>query len=320
MGSSFLKHPLVVELLEKTEEGLRRFLNPNVKTILEIGGYIIDGGGKRLRPLLTLLIARGGGGDTDKTLPLAVGIEYIHTASLLHDDVVDEAETRRGKAAAHKVFGNAVSVLTGDYMYATALYLYSLHGNAEMIKVVSEAVRMMAEGQVLELEKVGELIDEKTYFEIIDGKTSALFAAASAVGALASPNLRDFQDEFWNFGLHLGRAFQLIDDALDYDGDAQKVGKPVGQDLKEGKTTYPLLSVLEHLDLKGVKDILLDTSNGKVENFVSLVRKLGGVEKTRERARKELSLAREILDKSPLNGEVREILGGIIDFVVERTF
>ena len=320
MGSSFLKHPLVVELLEKTEEGLRRFLNPNVKTILEIGGYIIDGGGKRLRPLLTLLIARGGGGDTDKTLPLAVGIEYIHTASLLHDDVVDEAETRRGKAAAHKVFGNAVSVLTGDYMYATALYLYSLHGNAEMIKVVSEAVRMMAEGQVLELKKVGELIDEDTYFEIIDGKTSALFAAASAVGALASPNLRDFQDEFWNFGLHLGRAFQLIDDALDYDGDSQKVGKPVGQDLKEGKTTYPLLAVLKHLDPKEVKEVLLDTSNGKVENFVSLVRELGGVEKTRERARKELSLAREILDKSPLNGEVKEILGGIIDFVVERTY
>ena len=320
MGSFFLKHPLVVELLEKTEEGLRRFLNPNVKTILEIGGYIIDGGGKRLRPLLTLLIARGGGGDTDKTLPLAVGIEYIHTASLLHDDVVDEAETRRGKAAAHKVFGNAVSVLTGDYMYATALYLYSLHGNAEMIKVVSEAVRMMAEGQVLELEKVGELIDEDTYFEIIDGKTSALFAAASAVGALASPNLRDFQDKFWNFGLHLGRAFQLIDDALDYDGDAQKVGKPVGQDLKEGKTTYPLLAVLKHLDPKEVKEVLLDTSNGKVENFVSLVRELGGVEKTRERARKELSLAREILDKSPLNGEVKEILGGIIDFVVERTY
>ena len=320
MGSSFLKHPLVVELLDKTERGLREFLNPNVKTVLEVGGYIIDGGGKRLRPLLTLLISKGGGGDTDKTLPLAVGIEYIHTASLLHDDVVDEAETRRGKLAAHKVFGNAVSVLTGDYMYATALYLYSLHGNAEMIRVVSEAVRMMAEGQVLELQKVGELIDEKTYFEIIDGKTSALFAAATAVGAMSSPNLKGLRDEFWRFGLHLGRAFQLIDDALDYDGDAKEVGKPVGQDLREGKTTYPLLAVLEHLDPKEVKETLLDTSNGKVEKLVNLVRELGGVEKTRERARTELSLAREILKRSPLIGEVGEILNELIDFVVQRTY
>jgi len=319
MGSNFFKHPLVGELLSLTEGGLKRYLDPQVDLILQTGGYIVDGGGKRLRPLLLLLIAKGGGvEDIEATVPLAVGIEYIHTASLLHDDIVDEAETRRGKPAAHKIFGNAVSVLTGDYMYATALYLYSQHGNGEMIKRVSQAVRMMAEGQVLELKKVGELIDEETYFEIIDGKTSALFAAAAAVGALASGRLD--ADAFWRFGLHLGRAFQLIDDALDYDGDAQKVGKPVGQDLKEGKTTYPLLSVLDKLDRQKVREVLLGNSDGEVEELVSLVRELGGVERTKERAREELNLAREIIRGAPLGGEVADLLEQLVDFVVERTY
>ena len=141
MGVSFLKTPLVERLLTLTEEGLRKFTDPQVEAILEVGNYIVDGGGKRLRPLLLLLIAKGGKIESplleERVLPLAVGIEYIHTASLLHDDVVDEAPTRRGRPSAHTIFGNAVSVLTGDYMYATALYLYSLYGDSEMIKVVS---------------------------------------------------------------------------------------------------------------------------------------------------------------------------------------
>ncbi len=322
MGNSPFSNSTVRELLKLTEEGLRKFLDPSVGAVLEIGNYIIDGGGKRLRPLILLLTAKGFGLDEEtlkkKVLPLAVGIEYIHTASLLHDDVVDEADTRRGKKAAHKVFGNGVAVLTGDYMYANALYLYSVYGTAEMIEKVSTAVKMMAEGQVLELKKVGELIDEKTYFEIIDGKTSALFAASASVGVLAASQNGNLADRFWTFGLSLGRAFQLIDDALDYEGDPKKVGKPLGQDLKEGKTTYPLLAVLDKLDAEEVKKVLLSSEG--VESLVSLVRELGGVERTKERARKELSLAREILTESPLGGEEKEILLSLVDFVVERTY
>jgi octaprenyl-diphosphate synthase len=324
MGVSFLKTPLVERLLNLTEEALKKFIDSHIEAILEVGNYIVDGGGKRLRPLLLLLIADGGGTEKttleNKVLPLAVGIEYIHTASLLHDDVVDEAPTRRGKPSAHTLFGNAVSVLTGDYMYATALYLFSLYGNPKMIEVVSRAVRQMAEGQVLELKKVGELIDEKTYFEIIDGKTAVLFAASSAVGALASPNLREDYTDFWKFGLHLGRAFQLIDDALDYEGSQEQLGKPTGQDLLEGKTTYPLLAVLDRLDPQRVKKILLQASQKEIEDTVKLVRELGGVAKTKERAREELSLAREILNNSNLKGEVKEILNQLVDFIVERTY
>ncbi|RTZ68946.1 MAG: polyprenyl synthetase family protein [Aquificaceae bacterium] len=325
MGASFLKTPLVERFLALTEEGLKKFIDSQVRSILEVGNYIVEGGGKRLRPLLVLLIAKGGGLENkpleERVVPLAVGIEYIHTASLLHDDVVDNAQTRRGRPSAHTIFGNAVSVLTGDYMYATALYLYSVYGTPKMIEVVSNAVRLMAEGQVLELKKVGELIDEKTYFEIIDGKTAVLFGASSAVGALASPNLRETYHDFWNFGVYLGRAFQLIDDALDYEGSETKLGKPVGQDLMEGKTTYPLLAVLEKIgDTQEVKKILLNGSPEEVKNLVNLVRELGGVEKTKERARKELSQAREILNRSNLKGEVREILNQLVDFVAERTY
>ena len=322
MGTPFfLEHPLVEKALKLTEEGLKKFIDSHVGFILEAGNYIVEGGGKRLRPLLLLLISHNGNGNFEKNVPLAVGIEYIHTASLLHDDVVDEADTRRGKRAAHRVFGNGVAVLTGDYMYATALYLFSKHGTPKMIEVVSEAVRKMAEGQVLELKKVGELIDEETYFEIIDGKTGVLFAAAAAVGALASERLKPHWEKLWRFGLALGRAFQLVDDALDYEGDSKKVGKPVGQDLKEGKTTYPLLSVLNEIeDLQRVKEVLNSPEGEGAEEIVKLVRKLGGVEKTKERARKELTLARELLNEVPLNGEVKEILNQLVEFIVQRTY
>jgi len=322
MEKNPLKHPLVEELLEETERGLNKYLDPTVETVLTVGNYIVDGGGKRLRPLLLLLLAKGFGIENkalrERIVPLAVGIEYIHTASLLHDDVVDEADTRRGKKAAHKIFGNGVAVLTGDYMYANALYLFSVYGNQRMIEVVSKAVKWMAEGQVLELKKVGELIDEETYFQIIDGKTSALFAASTAVGALAGGY--DYWNDFWDFGLKIGRAFQLIDDALDYDGDQKKVGKPLGQDLKEGKTTYPLLSVLEKIDLSKVKKALTSANGEGIEEIVNLVKELGGVEKTKERARLELSEARKILEKTPLEGEIKGILFQLVDFIVERTY
>ncbi len=320
--SSPFEFAFVKTILEKVERGLREFLDSDVKTLLEVGNYIIDGGGKRLRPLLTLSVAKGGGlseGEIERVVPLAVGLEYIHTASLLHDDVVDGADKRRGRRAAHRVFGNSVAVLTGDYMYANALYLFSVYGTQKMIEVVSEAVKRMAEGQLLELKKVGELIDEGKYFSIIDGKTSVLFAASSAVGALASKDLATEYERWWEFGLRIGRAFQLIDDALDYVGDDGSLGKPAGQDLREGKVTYPLLAVLDKLDIREVSEVLISEDEG-VNVLVQKVVKLGGVELTKKRAREELQKAREILESSPLEGEVKEFLNTLLDFIVERTY
>ncbi len=304
-------------LLEVIEKRLFEELNPKVRLVLETGRYLIEGGGKRLRPLLTLLACGMCGGDPEKALPMGVGLEYIHAASLLHDDVVDGAKKRRGRDSANLIFGNEVAVLTGDYMYAKALHLFSTYGTIEMIKVVSQAVMDMAEAQVLELSKVGELISEEEYFQIIDGKTAVLFGACLAVGGMAGGCSRS--DELYEAGLRLGRAFQLIDDLLDYAGDPQKTGKPVGNDLREGKTTYPLLSVLESLNPKEVESLLREPNpqEERIERLRKEVLRLGGDVKTKERALEELEIAKNIIKSFPENPYREEILR-IMDFVAFR--
>ncbi|NPB07747.1 MAG: polyprenyl synthetase family protein [Aquificae bacterium] len=302
-----------MELLKVIEEGLLRELNPKVKLVLETGRYIVEGGGKRLRPLLTLLTCGMCGGNPEDALPLGVGLEYIHVASLLHDDVVDGAESRRGRKSANLVFGNGVAVLTGDYMYAKALHLFSTYGNMEMIRIVSSAVMDMAEGQVLEISKVGDIITEEEYFRIIDGKTAVLFGACLGVGAIKGGC--ENWSELFEAGLRIGRAFQLVDDALDYEGDPQKLGKPTGNDLREGKCTYPLIAVLEKLDREWVKRVL--RGREEPEALRQEVVRLGGTLKAKERAREELSRARKIIESYP-PGEYREEILRIVDFIVER--
>ena len=304
-------------LLEAIERRLLEELNPKVKLVLETGRYLIDGGGKRLRPLITMLSCGMCGGEPEDALPLGVGLEYIHAASLLHDDVVDGAKKRRGRESANLIFGNEVAVLTGDYMYAKALHLFATHGTIDMIRIVSRAVMDMAEAQVLELSRVGELITEEEYFQIIDGKTAVLFGACVSVGGLAGGC--DEEDRLYEVGLRMGRAFQLIDDLLDYAGNSEKTGKPVGNDLREGKTTYPLLSVLDSLDRARVESLLkeINPSEEEIESFRREVLSLGGDVKTKERAIEELSRAKELLSVFPENHYKEEILK-LMDFVAFR--
>lgn len=302
-----------MKFLEVIEERLLKELNPKVKLVLETGKYIVESGGKRLRPLFTVLTCGMCSQEPERAVPLGVGLEYIHVASLLHDDVVDGAETRRGKKSANLLFGNGVAVLTGDYMYAKALHLFSTYGNIEMIKLVSQTVMDMAEGQVLEISKVGDIISEEEYFKIIDGKTAVLFGACFGVGALAG-RCKNWE-KLYEAGIRIGRAFQLIDDALDYEGDSETLGKPVGNDLKEGKCTYPLISVLDLLDREEVKKALRGLSD--YDTLRQKVIKLGGVEKTKERAKEELRIAKEILKGFPENKYKEDILK-LVDFVVNR--
>ncbi len=306
-----------MELLKVIEDRLLKDLNPKVRLILETGRYIVESGGKRIRPLLTLLSCGMCSGEPVKALPLGVGLEYIHVASLLHDDVVDGAQKRRGRDSANIIFGNEVAVLTGDYMYAKALHLFSTYGTAEMIRLVSQVVMDMAEAQVLELSRVGELISEEEYFNIIDGKTAVLFGACMSVGGMAGGC--EESDKLYEAGLRIGRAFQLIDDLLDYIGEQEKTGKPVGNDLREGKTTYPLLSVLDKLDRNEVESLLRksEPSEEEIKSLRQEVIKLGGAEKTRKRAEQELQTAKAILKNFPDNTYKEEILG-LVDFVVFR--
>jgi len=285
------------EFRSYVEDRLHKYLDSSVDVILKAGYSIIEAGGKRLRPLLVVGLVDSFGADIDKAITLGCGIEYIHIASLLHDDVVDKADSRRGRPSVNKVFGAEVAVLTGDYLYAKALFLYANYGNAKMIDILSKAVMSMAEGQLLELKSIGSIIDEKTYFDIIDGKTAYLIGACFGVGALISE--RSDYEKFFEIGLKLGRAFQLIDDALDYETDSAKLGKPSRSDLKEGKITYPVISVLDQIDKELLKKVILaqEPNQDELDKIIDMVIEEGGVKRTKELAFRLLEEVKESLSK-----------------------
>ncbi len=284
------------------------YLDPEIKLVEDVGRHILSAGGKRLRPLLMMEVCRVLGGDVERVIPLAVGIEYIHMASLLHDDVVDGAHTRRGKPSANVLFGNQVVVLGGDYFYAKALWLYANYGNLQAVEMVSRAVMHMSQSQILELLSLGKLISEEEYFRIIDGKTGALFGASMGVGALMAES--PLAEEFYQMGLKVGRAFQLIDDALDYSSSEERLGKPVGNDLREGKCTYPLLSVLDHLDKRWVLERF---GKGNTEELRERVVLLGGVENTKRRAEEEIAPVLEFISKFENSQTLVQLIKSIVN-------
>jgi octaprenyl-diphosphate synthase len=284
------------------------YLDPEIKLVEDVGRHILSAGGKRLRPLLMMEVCRMLGGDVERVVPLAVGIEYIHMASLLHDDVVDGAHTRRGRPSANALFGNQAVVLGGDYFYAKALWLYANYGNLQAVEMVSRAVMHMSQSQLLELLALGKLISEEEYFRTIDGKTGALFGASMGVGALMAES--PLAEEFYQMGLKVGRAFQLIDDALDYSSSEERLGKPVGNDLREGKCTYPLLSVLDHLDLQWVLERF---GRGNTQELRERVVLLGGVENTKKRAEEEIAPVLEFISKLENNQALLQLIKGIVN-------
>jgi len=284
------------------------YLDPEIKLVEDVGRHILSAGGKRLRPLLMMEVCRVLGGDVERVIPLAVGIEYIHMASLLHDDVVDGAHTRRGRPSANVLFGNQAVVLGGDYFYAKALWLYANYGNLQAVEMVSRAVMHMSQSQLLELLSLGKLISEEEYFKIIDGKTGALFGASMGVGALMAES--PLAEEFYQMGLKVGRAFQLIDDALDYSSSEERLGKPVGNDLREGKCTYPLLSVLDHLDRHWVLERF---GKGNTEELREKVVLLGGVENTKRRAEEEIAPVLEFVGKFENSQTLLQLIKSIVN-------
>jgi len=294
--------------LDKLNNLMLDYLDPEVKLVLDIGKYTLEAGGKRIRPMLMMEVCRMFKGNCESILPLAVGIEYIHTASLLHDDVVDGALTRRGKPSANLIFGNQAVVLGGDYFYAKALWLYAVYGNLKAVELVSRAVMHMSQSQILELSSIGKIISEEEYFKIIDGKTGALFSASMGVGALMAGS--PFYEDFYKIGLKVGRAFQLIDDALDYVGSEDRLGKPAGNDLKEGKCTYPLISVIDQLDEEWVLERF---GKERREELRQKVVELGGVENTKKRAWQEIEQAIEYISKFENSSNLVELLESVVE-------
>jgi octaprenyl-diphosphate synthase len=221
-------------------------MQSDVPMIPKLAGHLIAGGGKRVRPLLTLAAASLFGYDGPRTHKLAAAVEFIHTATLLHDDVVDESDQRRGKASANAVFGNEAAVLVGDFLFSRSFQLMVEDGSIDVLRVLSNASAVIAEGEVLQLSMLNDIsLTEEIYFKIIGAKTAALFAAACETGAIAAGATAQQRQKMHDYGYFLGMAFQISDDVLDYGADEAKLGKSLGDDFREGKVTLPIIYALQ---------------------------------------------------------------------------
>ncbi len=222
-------------------------LHSDVALINQLGVYIVNGGGKRMRPLLTVLAARAIGYQGNEHLQLAAIVEFIHTSTLLHDDVVDESNMRRGRETANALFGNSASVLVGDFLYSRSFQMMSELNNLKIMDILSDATNIIAEGEVLQLMNCNDPdTTEESYMQVIYCKTAKLFEAATRLAAVIAKKDQVIELAMLNYGKHLGTAFQLVDDIMDYTADAQEMGKNVGDDLAEGKPTLPLLYAMKH--------------------------------------------------------------------------
>ena len=309
--------------LEKVDEVIRRRLDSDVALIRTIGAYIVGSGGKRLRPALVLLSANAFGAKGPAKHELAAVIEFIHTATLLHDDVVDESSLRRGRKTANAEFGNAASVLVGDFLYSRAFQMIVESGSLRIMKVLADATNVIAEGEVLQLLNVHDAdTDEQSYLRVIRCKTAKLFEAAMQVGAILGGASPEAEEALTVYGMHIGTAFQLIDDVLDYSGDLQETGKNLGDDLAEGKPTLPLIHVMRHgtqTERAQVRHAIEHGGKSELGAVVAAIHRVGALEYAREQARREAAAATSRLDLIP-DSACRDSLLQLALFSVERKF
>lgn len=244
-----------------------------VALIEQIGTYIVGSGGKRLRPISTILAGKSLGYDEDELYRQAAMVEFIHTSTLLHDDVVDESDLRRGRATANNLFGNAAAVLVGDFLYTRAFQLMVGTGSLKLMEIMAEATNVIAAGEVMQLVNIGNTaITEEEYLHVIRSKTAKLFEAAARVGAVLAGADAAQEDALKNYGMHMGTAFQIVDDILDYAGDTAETGKNVGDDLAEGKATLPLIFLMRQGTEEAAAIVRHALENADRENFAEIHR------------------------------------------------
>jgi octaprenyl-diphosphate synthase len=314
---------LVGEDLEACNRLIVARMHSPVELIPRLAAHLIAAGGKRLRPLLTLAAARMCGHAGQRHVSLAACVEFIHTATLLHDDVVDESELRRGQASANALFGNQASVLVGDFLFARAFQLMVEDGSLEVLRILSAAAATIAEGEVLQLVTQNDTsTTEAQYLAVIEGKTAALFAAATEVGAVVAARPATEQAALRSYGQNLGVAFQLVDDALDYAADQEALGKTVGDDFREGKITLPVLLAFARGDdaERGFWRRTLEASEQAEDDLahaMALLRRHNAIEDTLARAREVGDAALAALDAFPAS-PIRDALAGVVRFCVER--
>jgi octaprenyl-diphosphate synthase len=320
--------PLIALVEEEMEDVNRIILSQarsKVELIPEIARHLIDSGGKRLRPMLTIASAKLCGYEGDGHTKLAVGVEFMHTATLLHDDVVDESNLRRGKETARLLWGNEASVLVGDFLLGQAFKIMVEVGSLPCLRILSDAAAVIAEGEVMQLVTAKNTeTTEDDYLSVVDAKTAALFAAAAEVGAVIAGRPKSEQAALRSYGRNLGHAFQLVDDALDYSGEQATLGKSVGDDFREGKVTLPVVLSYRRGDSeerafwqRALQDGV--PGDADIERAMQLMRKHDAIADTIERAKHYGAIARDALAFFP-ESNAKAALLQTIDFCIERPF
>ncbi len=308
---------------EQLNDTIVQQLHSDVGLVENIGHYIVDAGGKRLRPLLVLLFAKALEHKDQTQIDLATIIEFIHTATLLHDDVVDISSLRRGRATANAKWGNAPSVLVGDFLYSRAFQMMISIGNMNIMSILSSTTNVIAEGEVQQLVNAKNPdVDEAAYMTVIHKKTAVLFEAACETATVLAQGSREQQAAAKNYGYHLGIAFQLIDDALDYDGDTETLGKNIGDDLAEGKPTLPLIYAMAKSDAETatmIRESIQNSSIDKLDDIVSAVKGCGGLDYVRQKAQTHVEQAKAALNHMP-ESPYKTALLDLANFSVERSF
>lgn len=303
---------LLAHEMAQVDAVIARRLSSDVALIDQIAHYIVHAGGKRMRPKLVLLFANALGFDKPERFELAAVVEFIHTATLLHDDVVDESSLRRGKPTANALFGNAASVLVGDFLYSRAFQMMVSVDRMRVLEVLAEATNVIAEGEVLQLMNMHDPdITVESYLRVIRFKTAKLFEASARLGAVLAKATPEVEEACAAYGRALGTAFQLVDDVLDYEGDTHELGKNIGDDLREGKTTLPLLIAMQRAtpdQRELLRHAIEEGELDKLQEIVSIVRTTGALESTREAARSEAKQAADCLALLPRNRWTESLL------------
>ena len=302
---------------------IRRRLQSEVALINQIAHYIIESGGKRLRPALVVLAGNLFNAARAHTYELSAVIEFIHTATLLHDDVVDESNLRRGRKTANAEFGNAASVLVGDFLYSRAFQMMVEVGSARVMQVLANATNVIAEGEVLQLLNINDPdTNEESYLRVVRYKTAKLFQAAAQIGAILGNATQRDEQALADYGTHLGTAFQLIDDVLDYSGDSDETGKNIGDDLAEGKPTLPLIYAMRKgsdAQRNAVRRAIQDGGRAEMENVVRAINETGALDYARRAAQVEAAAASSAISHL-CDSVYRDTLLQLCVFAVERRY
>lgn len=318
-----IKQPVIADF-QRFEEMFKTAFESDNQQLTEIYNYLLTNVGKQVRPTLTLLCSKLCGQINDMALQAAVALELMHTASLLHDDVIDEAKERRGNPSVYAQWGNKTAILSGDYLLAASFMVITTINSPRIWTILARVGKLLAEGELLQLNKAdGETVSETHYFKVIGNKTAALFAACTEVGAIAAGAEKNTIEQIRSFGENLGIGFQIKDDIFDY-SDSNLIGKPTGNDLKEGKITLPLIFALKHSSEEERKDMLhklqqIPSNESYIKEIQTFARAKGGIQYAEEKMEYFKQKAIEALSSFPENNE-KEALISILEFATARNY